>query len=356
MGAARGGRAGAGIRAVVRDLEAAESKAVLQVEGHELPVTNLDKQLWPGNTKRDLLIYLARISPWLLPHLSGRPVFVTRFPNGVGGKSFYQKVWDARPAFVKTVSIWSKDSGTSRDYLLCANLATLLWLGQQAALELHVWFSSTAAGRDGRALPTRYGDSEAALERSRLNYPDFIVFDLDPYQYSGRETAGAEPELYLPAFKRARRLAFDLREITAALGLEVFVKTSGRTGLHLYLPIRRRFTFGEVRAMAETIGRHLQSRHPRDVTLEWAVERRTGKIFFDYNQNVRGKSLAAAFSPRRHKLATVSMPLAWDELEQAYPTDFTITSAPAILADRGDPWAGMLDAKADLGAQIARAG
>ena len=344
------------VSAVVKQLKAAGSSAVLTVDGHELPVSNLDKRLWPSATKRDLLIYLASVSPWMLPHLEGRPVFVTRWPNGIAGKSFYQKVWEDPPAFVKTVSIWSTDNGGPRDYLLCANLATLLWLGQQASLELHVWFSSTLAGRDARSLGVRYGASEASLEKSRLNYPDFMVFDLDPYVYSGKEAKGAEPELYRPAFRRAKRLALDLREIAGSLGLEVFVKTSGRSGLHLYVPIRRRFDFGEVRAMAETVGQHLRSRHPRDVTLEWAVEQRRGKIFFDFNQNVRGKSLAAAFSPRRHPEATVSMPLAWDELEAAYPTDFTVATVPAILDRRGDPWAGILDAKGDLEARIARAG
>ncbi len=346
----------AAVRSVLSQLHGARGALTLKVDGHELPVTNLSKQLWPGQTKRDLLMYLARVSPALLPHLARRPVFVTRYPNGIAGKSFYQKVWDNPPEFVRTISIWSSDNDGPRDYLLCANLATLLWLGQQAALELHVWFSSTTPGRDGRTLGTTYGASASALDRSRLNYPDFMVFDLDPYQYSGREAEGAEPELYRPAFKRARRLALDLREIAGSLGLEAFVKTSGRTGLHLYLPIRRKYTFAEVRGMAETIGRHLHSRHPRDVTLEWAVSRRRGKIFFDYNQNVRGKSLAAAYSPRRHPLATVSMPLTWDELLTAYPTDFTITTAPGVLESRPDPWSGILAAKGDLAAVIASAG
>ncbi len=344
------------VAAVLKQLAAAGPAATLTVEGHELAVTNLDKKLWPGHTKRDLLVYLASVSPWLLPHLAGRPVFVTRWPNGIAGKSFYQKVWEDPPPFVKTVSIWSSDNDGARDYLLCANLATLLWLGQQASLELHVWFSSTLAGADGRSLRTGYGVSEASLDASRLNYPDFMVFDLDPYVYSGRETKGEEPELYRPAFKRARKLALDLRDIAATLGLEAFVKTSGRTGLHLYLPIRRRFTFDEVRAMAQAVGEHLRARHPKEVTLEWSVEARRGKIFFDYNQNVRGKSLAATFSPRRQPGATVSMPLEWDELESAYPTDFTISNVPGILSERGDPWADILGAKGDLEAGLAKAG
>jgi bifunctional non-homologous end joining protein LigD len=127
------------------------------------------------------------------------------------------------------------------------------------------------------------------------------------------------------------------------------VKTSGRTGLHLYLPILRTLDYDAARDVAETIGRYALQQWPQEVTLEWAVERRTGKIFFDYNQNSRGKSLASIFSPRRHPLGTVSMPVAWDDLERVYPTDFTLRTVPGLLASDGDPWAGVLDAKQDLG-------
>jgi bifunctional non-homologous end joining protein LigD len=188
-----------------------------------------------------------------------------------------------------------------------------------AGLELHAWFSRTDPAPDAVGRSRTFTGSEAALERSILNYPDFVVFDLDPYLYSGKEGRGEEPELHRRAFARARRLAFRIREILDGLGLATFIKTSGRTGLHLYQP-----------------------------TVEWAVRRRTGKIFFDYNQNSRGKSLAVPFSPRRHAAATVSMPIAWDELDQVYPTDFTLHTVPDRLEAAGDPWAGMLDQRQDL--------
>ena len=191
--------------------------------------------------------------------------------------------------------------------------------------------------------------SEAALDKSVLNFPDFVVFDLDPYEYSGREGKGEEPELHRRAFTRTRELALRLRDLLAALGLEIFVKTSGRTGLHLYLPILRKFDYDAARSIAETIGRYALQLWPQDVTLEWAVERRTGKIFFDYNQNSRGKSLAAIFSPRRHPLGTVSMPVAWEQLERIYPTDFTLRTVPDLLEEQGDPWSGILTSKQDLG-------
>lgn len=126
------------------------------------------------------------------------------------------------------------------------------------------------------------------------------------------------------------------------------MKTSGRTGLHLYLPIVRKFDYDAVRSIAETIGRYALQQWPDEVTLEWSVERRTGKIFFDYNQNTRGKSLASILCPRRHPLGTVSMPLTWEQLERVYPTDFTIRTVPDILERDGDPWAAILTAKQDL--------
>lgn len=338
---------------VLAQLDDASDNMLLALGDDVVPVSSLNKPLWPGRrgravTKRDLLRYLIRVSPYMLPHLEGRPAFVTRFPDGVTGESFYQKVWDDRPPFVRTVSIWSKEHRRAREYLLIANLPTLLWLGQMAGLEIHLWMSRTTAGFDGQKLGTRYGDSEAALEASRLNYPDFLVLDLDAYLYSGRENTGAEPELHRRGFNRVRTIAFEVRRVVGGLDLPSYVKTSGRTGLHCYIPIQRHFTFDQVREMAESIGHFLEGLHPDDVTLAWAVRDRTGKVFVDYNQNVRGKSLAAAFSPRRHPYATVSMPVSWDELAQVYPTDFTIRTVPDLLAERGDPWADILDAKASL--------
>jgi bifunctional non-homologous end joining protein LigD len=341
-------------RDALEQLASPDRQLTLEVGPHRLPFSNLDKVLWPragrsaALTKRDLLRYFARVSPWLLPHLAGRPLFITRFPQGVTGKSFYQKHWDKVPPFVRTVTIFSPHGEGDGDYLICENLPTLLWLAQLAALELHPWFSRVDPEPDALGLGRRFHGSEAALERSVLNYPDFVVFDLDPYLYSGNEARGEEPELHRRAFNRTRRLALELREMLRDLGLTTYVKTSGRTGLHLYLPIVRDLDYGSAREVAEIIGRHVLARHPREVTVEWSVERRRGKIFFDYNQNVRGKSLAAAFSPRRHARGTVSTPRAWVELESVYPPEVTLPTVPDRLEARGDPWSGMLESKQDL--------
>lgn len=340
--------------AVLEQLEARDQKMLLRINGHQLSVTNLDKVLWPGVgrnkplTKRDLLRYLTRVSPWLLPHLAGRPMFTTRFPDGIHGKSFYQKHWRPAPPFARTVTIFSSHNEGDSEYLICENLATLLFLAQMGGLELHPWFSRVDPAPDARGRSRTFSGSEENLEKSVLNYPDFVIFDLDPYLYSGREGKGEEPELHRKAFSRTRSLALRLRDMLGRLGLEIFVKTSGRTGLHLYLPLVRKFDYDATRNIAETIGRFALQQWPDEVTLEWAVVRRTGKIFFDYNQNSRGKSLSSIFCPRRHPMATVSMPVEWDELESVYPTDFTLRTVPDLLEERGDPWADILSAKQDL--------
>src|SRR5207247_4754060 len=132
--------------------------------------------------------------------------------------------------------------------------------------------------------------------------------------------------------------AFRLRELLQSMGLEPIVKTSGKTGLHVFVPIERTLDFDAARQVSEMVGRHLLRLHPKDITMEWSVQKRTGKIFIDYNMNVRGKTLNVAYSPRGVPGAPVSMPLTWEELEKAHPLDFTLTNAAERLARTGDRW------------------
>lgn len=320
-----------------------------------LQVSKLDKPLWPPTaerralTKRDLLEYLAAISPYLLPHLKDRPLTLTRYPNGIGGSKFYQKHYDQPlPGIdITAVPLASEHDDGVQKYLTCNNLGTLLWLGQIADLELHTWFSRTSAGEDGPAK-SLLEDTPHGLANRLVDFPDFIVFDLDPYMYSGNESKGDEPELHRAAFSRTCEAALWLKEILDELSLAAFVKTSGRTGIHVYVPILRHFEYKATRTAAETIGRHLLVRHPKEITMEWAVEKRTGKIFVDHNRNARGQTLASIYSPRPSPQATVSMPLHWEELGRIYPTDFDILSAPARLKKTGDLWSNILEARNDL--------
>jgi bifunctional non-homologous end joining protein LigD len=354
-GAVTAASGGTNIEIVLEQLQRPAEKLVLAVEGHKLSLSNLGKELWPpldgrrALTKRDLLLYLARVSPYLLPHMRDRPITLTRYPNGITGQHFYQKRWESKlPEFVDSVRLYSGHNEGDVEYLICNNLPTLLWLGQLADIELHTWYSRVSPEPDAHHLPIVFTGSEEVIDESLLNYPDFIVFDLDPYIYSGNEARGAEPELNRKAFSKTRDVAFWLKDVLDSLSLSSFVKTTGRTGLHIYVPILRQLDYDVVRAASETLGRFVMQAHPRDVTMEWSVSKRPGKVFFDYNQNSRGKTLASIYSPRPSPEAAVSMPVRWDELPDVYPTDFTILTACDRIATVGDLWHGILDAKHDL--------
>jgi bifunctional non-homologous end joining protein LigD len=300
-------------------------------------------------TKRDLIGYLARVSPYMLPHLRDRPLTMIRMPEGIDGERFFQKHWDqAMPDFVETVEVFSDHKDEKHRYILGNNLPTLLWLGQNGTLEFHVMHSRASVGPDAINQNTDYVSSLEALKDSVLNYPDYLVFDIDPYIYSGLEAKGAEPELNARGFAVGRRVAFWLRALLREMSLDAVVKTSGKTGLHVFVPIERTVTFDVARHICETVGRHLMRMHPKEITMDWAVEKRTGKIFIDYNMNVRGKTLNVAYSPRGVPGAPISMPLTWEELEAAEVMDFTITSAPARLEKTGDRWQDVLVKKFSL--------
>ena len=232
--------------------------------------------------------------------------------------------------------------------MLVNNLPTLIWLAQLADIELHPWLSRTVQDGDAGHLTTSFTRSREELQGSVLNNPDFIVFDLDPYIYSGKESSGAEPELNRRAFAKTGEIALELKDVLDQLSLSSFLKTSGKTGLHIYVPVLRQYDYKVTRKTCELIGRFLMQNRPDEVTMEWTVSKRTGKIFLDHNQNVRGKNMASIYSLRPLPGAPVSTPLRWDEVGDVYPTDFTIETLPERVDALGDLWAGILEAKHDL--------
>jgi bifunctional non-homologous end joining protein LigD len=350
-------RDGGQIDEVLSQLDSPKKDFTLACGPHRIKLTNLERVYWPEDkalkqpavTKRDLLRYLAQVSPYMIPHLADRPLTMIRMPAGIGKQRFFQKHWDAeKPDFVDEITVFSESNEESGDYLVCNNLPTLLWLGQNGTLEFHIWHSRAATGKDSPIGDTDYASSTQSLEESILNYPDYVVFDIDPYIYSGKEKKGDEPELNTIAFEKGKEVAFWLREVLNSMKLEPIVKTSGKTGLHVFVPIKRTIDFDAARHMSELVGRHLMRLHPKDITMEWSVPKRTGKIFMDYNMNVRGKTLNVAYSPRGAPGAPVSMPLTWDELAKAHPLDFRISNVPQRLAKAGDRWAEALTAKQSL--------
>jgi bifunctional non-homologous end joining protein LigD len=345
------------VKDVLLQLKQDVAELTLVVGNARIRLTHLDREYWPADpraglppiTKRDLLRYLASVSSYMLPHLAHKPLTMIRMPDGIRGERFYQKHWNATlPPFVDTVKIFSQHKDEHQDYLVANNLPTPLWMGQIGTLEFHVWHSRTNITPDAVSHSTDFASSLAALESSVLNYPDYLVFDIDPYIYSGKEPPGAEPELNKKGFAVGKRVAFWLHDLLRQMSLEAIVKTSGKTGLHVFVPIERTLTFTEARHVCETIGRHLMAAHPREITLEWAVSKRTGKIFIDYNMNVRGKTLNVAYSPRGVSGAPVSMPLSWEELEAAEPMHFTMRNVLSYLEKHGDRWQDAMDSKQNL--------
>ena len=315
--------------------------------------SNLDKVFWdktpthPQLTKRDLIRYYDSISSYILPYLKDRPLSLSRYPDGIKGKSFYHKNWDQenKPEFVQTAKIYSDSrEGHLINYIVCNNKETLLWVANLGCIELHPWYS-----RINNFDLCQERDDILYEEKCGLNFPDFIVFDLDPYVYSGLEAKGQEPEYNHKGFKAAVEVAYLLRDLFDDLRIESFIKTSGKTGLHIFVPIDNLYTYEQTRAFAEVVGKILLRRYPEKITMEWDTTKRNGKVFFDHNQNARGKTIASIFSARPTESATVSMPIRWDILSSVLPTDYTILNIPEILNRKSaNPWDSILGKKQNL--------
>ena len=342
-------------QALLDQLDGTQKSLTLRGEAGTLALTNLDKELWPAAgaapriTKRDFLRHAIRVWPFAAPHLRDRLLTFTRYPDGIAGNSFYQRHIETRkPAYIQTVRVFSETDGRDKQFVLCNNLPTLLYLCQQAALEWHTSLSRISppgAGEDGTST---FAGSAETLRGSVLNRPDILLFDLDAYIYSGDEKPGDEPLPNARGFDAAKRGALLLREALGGIGLPSFVKTSGRTGLHVLVPIRRTLDFNAVRAFATTLGRELVHRHPDLLTTEWQSKNRTGKVFVDVNQNARSRAMVAPLSPRAQPGAPVSMPVAWEELEALPLGAFRMDNACDELSRRGWPWSNFFEAAADL--------
>ena len=316
--------------------------------------SNLDKIFWdkttkhPQLTKKDLIEYYDKVSKHILPYLKDRPLSLSRYPDGIKGKSFYHKNWNQnnKPIYVETVKVYSESrEGNIINYIICNNKETLLWLVNLGCIEMHPQYSRI---KDFDACKQR--DNILDKEKCGLNFPDFIIFDLDPYVYSAIEKNGQQgPEYNFKAFQATVDVAFNLKELFDELNIESYVKTSGKTGLHIFVPIVNLYTYEQTRSFAEVIGKILIRRYPRKITMEWNTTKRAGKVFFDHNQNARGKTIVSVFSPRPTDSATVSVPIKWEDLPNVVPTDFTILNVPDIINKKvPNPWINMMKKKQNL--------
>lgn len=263
-------------------------------------LTHPDKVLWPhrGLTKADLASYFEAAADRLLPQLSDRPLTLKRFNDGVDGEGFFQKnLPKSTPAAVQRFEAWSETSNRSTAYAVINNVDALLWCAQSNALELHPWFS-------------RIDEPEK---------PDICAFDLDPW--SPEQDVG--------------EAARDVHESLRDLGLEALVKTSGKRGLHVYVPIERRYAIDELRAFTLGVARMVTARRPDIYTVEMRKADREGRLLIDWSRAGGAQTLVAAWSPRATPQATVSTPLSWDELDAG--VDPVTLTLPAVL-ERPDPW------------------
>jgi bifunctional non-homologous end joining protein LigD len=324
----------------------------------ELKFSNLDKIYWPSTgrlkrelTKGDLIEYYDKVSKYILPHLQNRPLSLKRYPDGITGKSFYHKNWiQEKPDFAKTIQVFSESKNDTVNYLICNNKETLLWLANLGCIEMHSWYSRV---HDFNACNSTAANCSDPLpldeQKCGLDTPDFVVFDLDPYIYSGKEKEGEEPEYNVKGFKATVDVALDLKDLLGELHIDSYVKTSGKTGLHVFIPVAPIYGYTQTRTFAEIIGKMLSRRNPGKITMEWNSSNRKGKVFFDYNQNAKGKTLASIFSVRPTISASVSMPVEWRELSYIQPADFTLVNVPEILSSKGgDAWSTIYQKKQDL--------
>jgi bifunctional non-homologous end joining protein LigD len=284
----------------------AESVTV-EMEGKRFRLVNLNKVFFPepGYTKRHLLAYYYRAAELVLPFLKDRPMVLRRYPDGISGLSFFQKeAGEAMPEWMETVSIASEGRGQDIRYVLANDLPALLYLTNLGCVDHNPWSSRT----------------------DDLEHPDFFFFDLDPAD-------GTE-------FRAVVTIARALYEKLAGLGLRVFIKTSGATGMHLYLPVERGYTYDEVRMFAEIVARMVAAEKPKLVTPERAVAKRAaGRIYIDVSQNAYGRPLAAAYVVRPFPPAPVATPLEPEELrDDLAPESLNIKTIFPRLEEKGDLW------------------
>ena len=301
----------AGVEPVVVQSEQPESSDL-----HSPTLTNLTKIYWPAEhyTKGDLVDYYRAVSHWMLPYLRERPMVLTRFPDGIDGKSFYQKdAPDSAPSWIRTVPIWSEDTQRQINYIVCDDEDTLLYVANLGSIPLHMWASRVGS----------------------LELPDWCVIDLDPKE---------------APFSDVIRTALALRKLCESIGYPSYVKTTGKSGLHILLPLARQCTYAQSRTLGELLAR-VVLRELGDIgTITRHVTRRGDKVYLDYLQNRTGQTIVAPFSVRPLPGATVSMPLRWDEVNASLdPRLHTIKTALERMERLGaDPMHPVFDDTPDL--------
>lgn len=258
-----------------------KTASIIDVDGLSVPISNLDKVFFPssGITKYDLIDYYIKISDTILPYLKDRPQNLHRHPNGINGKSFYQKDNESLPMWAEKYSIYSKSSNREIDYLLCQNEASLLYMANLGCIEVNPWHSTI----------------------SNLENPTYSVIDLDPSEKN--------------TFEEVIEVALVTKEVLNLAKIDGYVKTSGKRGLHIYLPLANNYSYEEARDFTKLLCFYIHEKLPKLTSMERAIKNRKGKIYLDYLQNRNGQTIAAPYCVRPFPNATVSTPIYWNELK-----------------------------------------
>ncbi|MFH6995028.1 DNA ligase D [Flavobacterium sp. FlaQc-48] len=288
----------------------------LKIGKTTLHLTNQNKIYYPkdGITKGDLINYYNEAAPLILPYLKNRPESMNRFPNGIDEPGFYQKDVDVEkvPSWLKTKKIFSESTNEDIHYLICNNRETLLYMVNLGCIEMNPWNSTV----------------------QHIENPDWLVIDIDPDKDD---------------FKEVVETALVVKEILDELETDCCCKTSGASGLHVYIPLGAKYDYDSIKILAELLATEVQSRLPQTTSLERSIKKRNHKIYIDYLQNRRGQTLAAPYSVRPKPGATVSTPLEWSEVnDKLHPSQFTIKNVLTRFEKKGDLWAPVLSKGANI--------
>lgn len=279
------------------------SEFALEVDGHTVQISNPEKMYWPNAqlTKYDLLDYYIKISDYILPYLKDRPESLNRHPDGAFGNSFYQKDQEHLPDWIETIGVASKSSEKEINYLLCQNQATLLYMNNLGCIEINPWHSTIF----------------------QLERPDYAIIDLDPSEDN--------------TFEEVIETALITKSVLNQAKIEGYCKTSGSSGLHIYIPLGGLYSYEEARDFTKLLCMYVNQQLPQLTTLERTIKKRGPKIYLDYLQNRKGQTIASAYSARPRPLATVSTPLKWSEVKSGLRvSDFTIENVPERVLGQDD--------------------
>jgi bifunctional non-homologous end joining protein LigD len=294
-------------------LERPKGDLIVKVGREEVSVTSLDRIYWPDEklTKFDLLTFYLKVADYIMPYLQDRPAILQRYPRGIKAPMFFQQDLDSAPEFIKTARLTNQE-GRQLDYGVYSTVGSLLHFVNLGTIEQHPWHSIV----------------------KRLDKPDWIAIDLDPKR---------------APWENVLQVALMVKEVADEVGLEVFPKTSGSSGIHIYVPLKPTNEYDKVAEFARLFASEVAQRAPKIATVERTIaKRKSTQVYVDWMQNARGKSLAAIFTARAKPKAPVSMPLTWKQVEKGVKiTDFTITNVPDLLK-KGDPWADFFNSRQAL--------